>query len=102
MNHYILAKGLNLDKEKTRTFYDRFGKAAKGLLKACEMNPDLAKSKIDEIGEHLNKTGLSWTLDTITKWTCDPSLIQNGSQKNGNQKQSGEASPIPGKYAKFC
>lgn len=102
MNHYILAKGLVLDKEKTRSFYDRFGKAAKGLLKACEMNPEQAKKKIDEIGEYLNKTGLSWTLDTITKWTCDPSLMNNQTMKNGTNKESGEAAPIPGKYAKFC
>lgn len=101
MNHYIEVKKAVLDKVQTKAFYDRFGKAAKSLLEACGMNPDNAKKKIDEIGAHLTKTGLSWNLDTVHKWTCDPTLMQETKPSNGNGRKSGEASPVPGKYGKF-
>jgi phage replication O-like protein O len=101
MNHYIEAKGTVLDKAQTSAFYERFGKAAKALLEVCEMNPGKAKKKIDEIGSHLKKNGLGWTLDTIHKWTCDPSLMQEGNGKNGKHRDAGEAAPKPGKYGKF-
>lgn len=101
MNHYIAAKGAVLDKAQTSAFYERFGKAAKALLEVCEMKPDKAKEKIDEIGAHLTKNGLAWSLDTIYKWTCDPSLMQEANGKNGKHRDAGEAAPKPGKYGKF-
>ena len=101
MNYYIEFKGAVLDKAQTTAFYDRFGKAAKSLIEACNMNPEKAKKNIDLIGAHLNKKSLTWNLDTVYKWTCDPSLMDEGGATNGTRHDAGEAKPIPGKYDKF-
>ncbi len=101
MNHYIAFKGQTLTKEQTKAFYDRFGKAAKSLLEACAGDPNKAKEAVTQIGTHLNDKGLSWSLETIYRWTCDPSLMAENGGANGKQRsnRAGEAKPIPGKYS---
>jgi hypothetical protein len=98
MNHYIAFKGETLTKEQTSAFYRRFGKAANALLEACARNVQEAKEAITRIGSHLNQEGLSWTLETVYKWTCDPSLMKSKGNTESESLPAGAARPIPGKY----
>jgi phage replication O-like protein O len=98
MNHYIAFRGQTLTKEQTSSFYRRFGKAAKALLEACAQRVQVAQVAISRIGSRLNQAGLSWTLETVYKWYCDPSLTNpNGKAETANPA-AGAARPIPGKY----
>jgi phage replication O-like protein O len=98
MNHYIAFRGQTLTEERTSGFYRRFGKAAKALLGACAQRVHEAKEAITRIGGHLNQKELSWTLETVYKWYCDPSLMNPHGNAETANSAAGAARPIPGKY----
>jgi phage replication O-like protein O len=98
MNYYIAFRGETLSKEQTSAFYHRFGKAAKALLEACSQSVEKAEEAITRIGSHLNQERLSWTLETVHKWYCDPSILKSSGQGESANTAAGAARPIPGKY----
>jgi phage replication O-like protein O len=98
LNHYIAFRAHTLTKEQTSGIYRRFGKAGKALLEACAQRVQEAQEAITRIGGHLNQARLSWTLETVHKWHCDPSLMRSRVPDGVEHGSAGAARPIPRKY----
>ena len=73
INYYFKLKGWDYkEKEfyiKRKIIYARFTRPAKDLLKLCDQNVELAKTKLDKISKWANEKGLEWGIETaIKRW----------------------------------